>query len=137
MRFDPQRYSQMLSARGLSIRLTHRTKARVLTTMAKEPVLIVDTESPNHSRWKQCVCKQGHAVRGIKAKFSSQITSDVYRRGSGGNRRDCAEPWSGALPIESFEVSRWRKLEDAPYGYSILVAGRRNPVGWLRFKCTR
>jgi hypothetical protein len=57
----------------------------------------------------------------------SRDTADLYRRGSGGNRRDCAEPWSGALPIESFEVSRWRSaLPGAAYGYSILVDDGRN-----------
>ena len=41
--------------------------------------------------------------------------------------------WSGALPIESFEVSRWRSAHRALYGYSILEADRRNGVGWPRF----
>ena len=44
--------------------------------------------------------------------------------------------WSGALLIEAFEVSRWRLLESVPYGYSILVAGGRNPARWLGFECT-
>ena len=42
--------------------------------------------------------------------------------------------WSGALPIESFEVSRWRSAQRALlYGYSIAVVDSKNAPVWRGF----
>jgi hypothetical protein len=71
-------------------------------------------------------------VVGPKVPRYGRILSEGLRRQKD---RTLRSKWSGVLPIEAFEVSRWRSAQRALlYGYSIAVFERRNSSSWLGFR---